>query len=137
MNKNIFIFLLVLIIALSLSCGKDGDKDLANGTYDLSLVSVQGQYHSGTGYLTQIGTMLTMQLFTTIGNFNFAGELEQSTTTVTSHFQATGTDNTEIDIEFSASRSSFTGSITDTVFSTTTTTETSNHLVYLINGTKQ
>ena len=134
MNTNFLKILLVLITCISLSCSV-GDKDLASGTYSLSIVAPDGFNHSGTAYLEQIGTLVTMQLFSTIGNFNFAGELDYSSTTGPNRFEADGSDSSRIEVEFSASRSSFAGSIETNVDTTDTGTTTYTN-VYLISADK-
>ncbi|MFC1643622.1 hypothetical protein ACFL1F_00900, partial [Chlamydiota bacterium] len=114
--------------------GSGGDIDLADGTYNLSLIGTNGQTHTGEAYLNQIGTMLTVQLFCTLGNFNFSGRLETSTTMATSHFEATGADYSELTLEFSPNRDSFTGDISIPL--DITDTEATSSAVYLVHGTK-
>ena len=134
MNTNFLKMLLVVITCTTLSCNA-GDIDLANGTYNLSIVAPDGMNHSGTAYLEQIGTLVTMQLFTTIGNFNFAGELDASSTAGPNRFEADGNDNSHIEVAFSASRSSFAGSI-ETTFDSTDTGTTSATVIYLVSADK-
>lgn len=137
MSKKISAVALAIVTFITFSCSK-GDIDLASGVYSLSVISPDGLNHSGNAYLNQIGSTLTIQLFSTAGNFNYAGELNSTGTTATNSFNATGTDDSVIDLEFSPSRSSFTGSIISTIIldpsSTTEITEITG--VYLVNGTK-